>query len=264
MIGAIIGDVCGSKYEFNNIKNTNFNLLEEDCFFTDDTVCTIAVAKALLDCNGNYINLQQKTIDSLKYFVKKYSNINYGKKFLEWVYSDNSQPYMSFGNGAAMRVSPVSFVAQNIDQVKALSYQVTSITHNDPQAIKGAEAVSLCVFMARKGFSKTEIKKFIEETYYNLDFDMEDLRNNYQYDVSCNGSVPQAIYCFLAGKSFEDCIKKAISIGGDSDTIACITASIAQGYYVVPNIIKQLTLQKLPQEFVDIYYQFCDKFNNLW
>lgn len=264
MIGAIIGDICGSKYEFNNIKNTDFNLMDDDCHFTDDTVCTIAVAKALLDCKGDYINLQQKVIDSLRYYGNKYIDAGYSDMFKQWLTSSNPEPYYSIGNGAGMRVSPVSFVAQNIDQVKALSYQVTSVTHNSAQALKGAEAISLCTFMARKGFSKTEIKNFIEQDYYKLDFDMDDLRANYTNDTSCDGSVPQAIFCFLKGKSFEDCIKLAISIGGDSDTIACMTAAIAQGYYTVPNILKQKTLDKLPQEFVDVYNEFCTTFDNLW
>lgn len=261
MLGSIIGDVCGSKYEHNNIKNIDFNLFDKDCFFTDDTVCTIAIAKALLDCNNEFIDLQQKCIENLRYFCNKYNKLPYGEMFKKWLKSDCPQPYFSYGNGAAMRVSPVSYVAQNIEQVKSLSYKVTSITHNDPQGLKGAEAVAICVFLARKGYSKTEIKQYIQDNYYDLSFDMQELRDSYCFDVSCDGSVPQAIYCFLQSKSFENAIKIAISIGGDSDTIACITGSIAQGYYGIPNMTQRQCLDKLPQEFIDVYNEFSNKYN---
>ncbi len=264
MLGAIIGDIAGSKYENNNIKHIDFKLLDKDCHFTDDTVCTLAVAKSLVECNGDYIDLQQKVAQNLKSLCTMYDGVGYGKKFLEWLSLENPEPYESFGNGAAMRVSPVSYVAQNIDQVKALAYKVTSVTHNSKQALKAGECIAVCVFMARKGFSKTEIKKYVQENYYNLDFDIEELRKNYTYDSTCDGSVPQAIFCFLKGKSFEHSIKLAISIGGDSDTIACITGAIAQGYYDVPYLTAMAALKYLPQSLQDIYYNFVETFRRAW
>ena len=264
MIGAIIGDIAGSKYEFCNINHTNFDLLDKDCHFTDDTVCTLAIAKAILDCEGDYINLQQKTILALKEVCNNHLDAGYGERFKKWLKDSEAQPYHSFGNGAGMRISPVCFVAQNIDQLKQLSYQVTSITHNDPSAIKGAEAVSICAFLAHKGFSKTEIKKYIQENYYDLNFDLQKLRDTYTFDVSCDGSIPQAIFCFLESKSFTDAIKLAISIGGDSDTIACITGAIAQGYYSVPKILESQALSFLTPDLLEIYNNFTQKFKKIW
>ena len=260
MIGAIIGDIAGSKYEFNNIKHNNFDLFTQGCRYTDDTVCTLAVAKALLDCKGDYIDLQQRVIDNFRQLCFKHSECGYGRRFLKWLKEGCPQPYESFGNGAAMRISPVSYVATNIDQVKTLSYKVTSITHNSEQGLKAAECVAICIFMANKGFSKTEIKKYVQENYYNLDFDLDQLRQDYTFDVSCNGSVPQAIFCFLKSKSFEDAIKLAISIGGDSDTIACIAGSIAQGYYNVPNFTISRALSYLPDDLKQIYQDFTQTF----
>ena len=261
MIGAIIGDIAGSKYEFNNIKHTNFDLFDQGCKFTDDTVCTLAIAKALLDCKGDYIDLQQRVIDNFRQLCIRHQSCGFGRRFMKWLKEGSLQPYESFGNGAAMRVSPVSYVAENIDQVKALSYKVTSITHNSEQGLKAAECVAICIFMANRGFSKTEIKKYVQENYYNLDFDIETLRQTYTFDVSCENSVPQAIYCFLKGKSFDQTIKLAISIGGDSDTIACIAGSIAQGYYGVPNFTKARAIGYLTDDLKSIYDEFVQKFN---
>ncbi len=260
MIGAIIGDIAGSRFESENIRTKDFDIFDDGCRFTDDSVLTLAVAKAILECEGEYLSLDQKVVDCLREFGTKYPDCDYGRRFGEWLKSDNPQPYGSIGNGSAMRVSPVAYVARDLDELKALVYKVTSVTHNTEEAIKGAEAVASCIFLARKGYSKVEIEKFVETHYYKLDYNMEILNKYYKTYPNCNQTVPQAIFCFLKGDSFEDVIKTAIAIGGDSDTIACIAGSIAAEFYPVLNSIKEKALTYLPDELEDVYRAFVSKF----
>jgi len=260
MIGAIIGDISGSKYEFDNIRSKGFDLLIEGSFFTDDTVMTLAVAKALLECNGNYANLDQVVIKTMQDLGRKYPDSGYGNYFSQWLIDSDPKPYESKGNGGAMRVSPVAYVARDLDEVKALSYKVTSVTHNSEEALLSAEAVASCIFLARKGYSKSEIEKFVETHYYNLDYDYESLNKHYKFTELAKQSVPQAIFCFLQGKSFDDVIKTAISIGGDSDTIACIAGSIAGEFFPILNSEKQEALGFLTEELRDIYLAFEKEF----
>ena len=262
MIGAIIGDITGSKFEFDNIRSKGIDLLTEGSFYTDDTVMTLAVAKALLDCRGEYINLDQQVIKCMQEFGCKYPDKGYGTYFSQWLIDDNPKPYGSKGNGGAMRVSPVAYVARDLDELKALCYKVTSVTHNSEEAIKSAEAVASCIFLARKGYSKSEIEKFIETHYYKLDYDYELLNKHYKFTEFASQSVPQAIFCFLEGKSFEDVIKTAISIGGDSDTIACIAGSIAGEFFPILNRTKEEALNFLPGDFQKIYNEFEATFIN--
>ena len=253
VVGAIIGDICGSKYEFNNIKTKDFALFDEDCCFTDDTVMTLAVYKALKECNGNYENLSQKTIECMKKVGRKYLDCGYGTHFYLWLVDDNSsQPYNSYGNGAAMRVSAVSKFANSINEARELAKKVTEITHNHEEGLKGAEATAVAIYLAKKGKSKREIKKYIEDNYYKLDFKYEDLVSSYNYDVTCQGTVPQAIYCFLISKDFEDCVKTTISIGGDSDTLAAISCAIAGQFYGVADQLKEKAVSFLDQQLKDI------------
>lgn len=232
MIGAIIGDIVGSRFEFNNIKTKNFELFTKDCSFTDDTICTAAIADAI------YRRIDYK--DSLLEWCNKYPNPkgSYGLSFERWFNSDNPQPYNSYGNGSAMRVSQIGFYFSSLDKVLEEAKKSAEITHNHPEGIKGAQAVASAIFKIRTGNSKESLKKYIEKEFgYKLDQTVSYFREHNQFDESCQVTVPQAIICFLEGVGFEDSIRNAVSIGGDSDTIACITGGLAEAYYGVPDDI---------------------------
>ncbi|MDO5440698.1 MAG: ADP-ribosylglycohydrolase family protein, partial [Erysipelotrichaceae bacterium] len=206
---------------------------------------------------------------NFKHFVEEYPNYGYGGSFYNWAMSDSKEPYNSWGNGSAMRVSSVGWIANSIEEVKKLSKAVSEVTHNHPEGIKGAEAIAMCIYMARLGKTKEEIKEYIYDNYYpELDYlDYEELLDTYEFDVSCQGSVPQAIFCFLIGEAFNDVIKTAVSIGGDSDTIACMAGSIAEAYYkdkqdITPTIKKFNENIEFPKEFVDITNSFLKLVKN--
>jgi len=256
MIGAIIGDIVGSIYEFNNIRTKDFLFFSPRCFFTDDSVMTIAISNALIECNGDYSKLQQKTIEHMQDYGAIYPNLSYGCSFSNWLDSENPKPYNSFGNGAAMRVSAVAYFANSLAQVKQLSYLVTSVTHNHEEGIKGAEATAVAIWMAKNNYTKEEIKDYIERNYYSLNFDYEDLRQNYKFNEICQDTVPQAIYCFLISNSFEDAIRTGISIGGDSDTLCAITGAIAEAYYGVGLDMKNQALTYLDDTLKKDYENF--------
>lgn len=245
MIGAIYGDIIGSIYEWNNIKSKEFDFLNPRSFFTDDTVMTIAVGLALTECKGEYGKLSEHAIEYMQMLGKKYPDAGYGGHFGMWLISADPQPYNSYGNGAAMRVSPVAYFADTLDDVKKLSYAVTSVSHNHPEGIKGAEATAVAIFLALQGKTKEEIKNYIVKNYYPLKFTLDEIRPTYTFDVSCQGSVPQALEAFFESNDFEDAIRNAISIGGDSDTIAAITGGVAEAYYGVPDEIKHFAGEKL-------------------
>lgn len=238
MIGAIIGDVVGSRFEFNNIKTKDFSLFVDRCEPTDDSVMTLAVAKALLDCEGQFDFLPEKAVNAMLNIGRCYPHAGYGGHFYRWLWMDHPQPYNSFGNGAAMRVSACAYAADTLETVKRLARDVTEVSHNHPEGIKAAEAVASAVFMARTGSTMEEIRQFIEAHYYSIDFTLDEIRPTYSFDVTCMGSVPQAFEAFFESSSFEDAIRNAISIGGDSDTIAAITGAIAGAYYPIPRSIR--------------------------
>ena len=249
MWGAVIGDIVGSKYEFNNIHTKNFKLFNDlksnETTFTDDTILTMAVIDIILN---NNIDDKSKIISTFKKYGLKYPS-SYGCSFGFWLHSDISDAYNSFGNGAAMRVSPIGMLAKDEDQLKKWCYAVTSVTHNHPEGLKGAEVTAMCIFYAWQGKSKEFIKKYAEK-YYSLDFDYEELRQNYRFNETCQETVPQAIYCFLISKNFEDCLRTCISIGGDSDTLSAIACPIAEAYYKnIDQKIIDLCNKKLPNEF---------------
>lgn len=224
MIGAIAGDIIGSVYEFNNIKTKAFPLFSPLSRFTDDTVLTVAIANAIIS--------GIPYVDSIRAFGKAYPNAGYGKAFKKWLFSDNGKPYNSWGNGSAMRVSPVGFAFNTIDEVLKEAKLSAEITHNHPEGIKGAQATALAIYLARKGAGRDIIKKEIHNWFgYNLERSVDEIRENYTYDISCQGTVPEAIICFLESRSYEDAIRNAISIGGDSDTLACITGGISEAFY---------------------------------
>ena len=255
MLGAIIGDIVGSIYEFNNHRSKEFKLFDKKCFFTDDTVMTCAIAKSILDCKGDYKDLSEKTIKNMQNIGLKYK-CSYGASFMGWLLSKKPSPYYSYGNGSAMRVSAVSWVARSEEEVKRLSEKVTSMTHNHPEGLKGAEATAMCIYLARMGKRKTYIRDYVEKNYYELDFSLDSIRETYMFNETCRETVPQAIEAFLESDSFEDAIRNAISIGGDSDTLAAITGSIAEAYYGIPTDIREKAKTYLDQRLLSIVDDF--------
>ncbi len=255
MIGAIAGDIIGSVYERFQIKTTEFELFSKRSTFTDDTVLTVAVAAAIL-INGDYGNV-------IKNLGRKYPKAGYGGSFIGWLFSDDSSPYNSWGNGSAMRVSPVGFAFDSVEQVLKEAKKSAAVTHNHPEGIKGAQATALAVFLARTGAGKDDIKNEIAERFdYDLKRKLDDIRPGYSFDVSCQGTVPEAIISFLESDDFEDAVRKAVSLGGDSDTLACITGGIAQAYYkdISAEIIAEVQ-NRLPGEFLPIINEFNNKFD---
>ncbi len=265
MLGAIIGDIAGSRFEWNNIKTKRFELLSAElgCSATDDSVMTLAVAQAILDCAGEYSQLEETTVKNMQQFGQKYPNAGYGGLFYKWIFAENPQPYYSFGNGAAMRVSPCGFAAKTLEEAILLPKAVTKVTHNHPEGMKAAEAVSVAIFLARRSKSISEIKQYIEEHYYKIDFTLDEIRPIYKFDVTCQGSVPQAFEAFFESTGFEDAIRNAISIGGDSDTIAAITGGMAGAYYGIPSAIREKALRFLPYDLEDIVHSFENKYERI-
>ena len=260
MLGAIIGDLVGSRLEFNNFKLKDFNFFDEDCFYTDDTVMTLAIAKALLSASDDFSNLEKLSIKYMQKYGRKYAIWEYGIMFSEWLAIENPQPYNSYGNGAAMRISPVGWVATSLGEVKRLSYLVTKVSHNHPEGIKGAEAVASAIYLARTGTSKEEIKQYIIRNYYQINFTLDEIRPTYSFDQTCPGSVPEAFQAFFESSSFEDALRNAISLGGDSDTIGAITGSITEAYYGVTTEYEEKTLTYLDDELQKIYQAFKVKY----
>lgn len=254
IIGAVSGDVVGSVYEWNNIKTTDFTLFTDKSDFTDDSVLTIAVMDCILN-KGNYTDYLQK-------YGKKYPGRGYGGFFQDWIDDEKAKPYNSFGNGSAMRVSPIGWAFKTIDEVLENARKSAEVTHNHPEGIKGAQAVAAAVFMAKSGKKKNEIKKFIQSQFgYDLGFTLDKLRPEYKFDESCQGSIPIAIAAFLESKDFESAIRLAISMGGDSDTIASIAGAIAEAFYKeIPQNIVENTLKVLPAEIIETLDAFGRKF----
>lgn len=256
MLGAIIGDIVGSRFEWNNNKSKQFDLLTYKCSVTDDSIMTLAIAKALLESKSNYSDLSENAVKYMQNIGQHYPNCGYGGHFREWIYSDNPKPYNSYGNGAAMRVSACGFVANTLEEVKQLSKAVTEVTHNHPEGIKGAEATAVAIFLARSGKNLLEIRDYITKNYYPLNFSLDEIRDNYEFNESCQGTVPQALEAFFESKNFEDAIRNAISIGGDSDTLAAITGGIAGAYYGIPTDIRKHALTFLDERLLKILVEF--------
>ena len=253
LLGAVVGDIVGSRFEFNNHRSKKFDFFTNDCFVTDDSIMTLAVAKAVLECKGDYAPLGELTIKYMREIGREYPHCGYGGKFYHWMFSDDPKPYNSFGNGAAMRVSAAGFIAGTEQEAKDLSKTITEVTHNHPEGIKGAEAVAVAIFMARNGESIKTIRRRIERDYYALDFTIDEIRPTYKFNETCQNTVPQAIEAFLESKSFEDAIRTAVSVGGDSDTLAAITGSIAEAYYTIPADIGEKALCFLDDRLRAIY-----------
>jgi len=262
MLGAIIGDIVGSRFEFRNNKSKEFELFNNKCTFTDDTVMTLAIAKAILHSKSDYSDLSSLSIKYMQEVGRNYPSCGYGGSFGLWVFSNNPKPYNSFGNGAAMRVSPVGFVAKSLDQAISLSKKVTEVTHNHPEGIKGAEATAVAIYLARNGYNINDIKNYIDKHYYKMNFTLDEIRDTYKFNETCQDTVPQAIMAFLESTSFEDAIRNAISIGGDSDTIAAITGGIAEAYYGVPIEIRENALKYLDENLKSILLEFENNFSD--
>ncbi len=254
MLGACIGDIVGSVYERKSIKTIEFELFVEDSDFTDDTVLTIATADCILQ-NGNYT-------DFYKNYGKKYPFAGYGGTFQNWIFAENPQPYNSWGNGSAMRVSPVAYIFDNIDDVLAEANKSAKVTHNHPEGIKGAQAIAAAVFLANNGTDKKGIKDYIEKKFgYDLNRRIDNIRKDYKFDVSCQGSVPESIIAFLESTDFESAIRLAISLGGDADTLAAMAGSIAEAFYKeIPPLLLNESKSRLPEEFLKVIDDFFDKY----
>ncbi|MDP2695797.1 MAG: ADP-ribosylglycohydrolase family protein [bacterium] len=252
MLGAIAGDIIGSSYEWSPIKTKNFELFSKDSDFTDDTVLTIATADALL--NGkSYLEVYKKYPD-------EFYNRGYGDNFAKWASSEQAEPYNSFGNGSAMRVSPIGWFFDDVDKVLEEAKKSAEATHNHPEGVKGAQAVALAILLARKDIDKVAIKKEIQKRFqYDLNRTLEEIRPIYKFDVTCQGSVPEALIAFLESIDYEDSVRNAVSLGGDSDTQACIAGSVAEAYYgTIPDFIVYEALKRLDTKLSQILRKFVE------
>lgn len=280
MLGSIIGDIAGSIYEVKEIEaiknnsdkkrsyeerikilDKNVPLFTSECSYTDDSILTTAIADAIINDKNYETCLRKYGLKELDLGLDKYGRSRFGSGFVNWL-KDNNQGN-SYGNGSAMRIAPIGYLSNSIEELKENVIKATIPSHNHEEAIIGAEAVATTIYMARNGFNKEEIKKYIEDNYYKLDFNLEDLQKNYKFSSKCSNSVPQAIFCFLVSDSFEDSIRKAISIGGDSDTISCIVGGISEAYYGINENIKQEANKYIPEYIKDILNQFYLKYEFL-
>jgi ADP-ribosylglycohydrolase len=260
MLGAIAGDIIGSVFEHNPVKSTHwFPLFMFGRRFTDDTVLTVAVADCLLsgkDYEGRF-----------EHYYYQYPNAGYGAGFHDWARAHKHEPYNSWGNGSAMRVSPVGWAFDNLKDVLAEAKRSADVTHNHPEGVKGAQAVAAAIFLARTGTTKEEIRKYITETFgYNLGRTLDEIRPKYSFDVSCQGSVPEALISFFESTDFESAVRNAISLGGDADTMACIAGAVAEAFYKgVPSEIADKTFEILDPQLADVVRAFRAKFvTNNW
>ena len=260
MLGAIIGDVVGSVYEWHNKKSKDFEFFKYKCSPTDDSIMTLAVASAIMDSENYRESLPKNAVKRMQELGRLYPFAGYGGHFSMWLESNNPKPYNSWGNGSAMRVSPCGFAAKSMEEVKKLSYDVTAVTHNHPEGIKGAEATAAAIYLAKSGSSIQKIKDYIKKNYYDIDFTLDEIRPSYSFDVSCQGTVPQALEAFFESNSFEDAIRNAISLGGDSDTLAAITGGVAQAYYGIPDDIRNQALRFLDDRQKAILFEFEEKY----
>lgn len=260
MLGAIIGDTVGSRYEWHNHKSKDFEFLTYKCNLTDDSIMTLAVAKAVLKAKNDWSDLSDLTVRYMRQLGNLYPDAGYGGGFREWLRANDPKPYGSYGNGAAMRVSPVGFAAKSLEEAKAMSRAVTKVTHNHPEGIKGAEATTVAIFMALQGSSLLEIRDFIDKNYYPMNFTLDGIRDSYKFNETCQDTVPQAMMAFFESTGFEDAIRNAISIGGDSDTLAAITGGIAEAYYGIPAEIRKHELTFLDERELAILVEFENKY----
>lgn len=276
MLGAIVGDIAGSRFEFANCPTDGtlaefgmptqpgFELLAQDCFITDDTILTLAVCQALLDSDGDRKRLAAASVQRLCEFARKWPDAGYGERFQAWVnQSQRHRPYNSKGNGSAMRVSGCAYAAETLEEVLLIAESVTGVTHNHPEGLKGAAAVAAATFLARKGCDKKEIRRFVNEHFYCLDFTLDEIRPYYWKQkglATCGKSVPQALQAFFESDSFEEAIRLAVGLGGDTDTLAAMAAAPAAAYYGVPSSIQHRALSYLPVDLQRVLTRFEARF----
>lgn len=260
MLGAIIGDIVGSRFEWNNHRDKDFEFLTYKCFPTDDSIMSLAIAQAILVSKPNHSDLSKNAIECMQSVGRNYPDCGYGGSFYNWMFSDNPKPYNSYGNGAAMRVSPAGFAATSLEEAKELSRLVTEVTHNHPEGIKGAEATAVAIYLAKSGSSILEIRDYINDNYYPMNFTLDDIRDTYKFNETCQDTVPQALQAFFESTDFEDAIRNAISIGGDSDTLAAICGGVAEAYYGIPTDIRKHALTFLDQKLMQLLILFENKY----
>ncbi len=268
MLGAIIGDICGSVYEFRNCKDYNkIELFAESCRFTDDSVMTVAVGQTLMDMCGaendgrTLADWKELLVKNMKYYGRLYPHAGYGGTFSGWLRMQNPEPYNSWGNGSAMRASAAGWLAKSLPEALELAEFTASVTHNHPEGIKGAQAIAGAVYLAKNGADKEQIRAFAESLGYVFDFTCDSLRPGYEFDVSCQGSVPQALEVFFESRNFENCIRLAISLGGDSDTIADMAGAVGEAFYGIPAWMKEKAYEVLPDSLVTQVRRF-EKYQN--
>lgn len=255
ILGGICGDIIGSIYEFKEMKNEDFPLFLDYNFFTDDSAMTVATMDCLLEGEQDYYYYYKK-------YFRLYPDKGYGGWFRSWARARLSEPYNSFGNGSAMRVGPVGWAFDTLEETLNEAQKSAGVTHNHPEGIKGAQAIASAVFLGRQGHTKQQIKQYIESTFgYNLDRTCAEIRPSYRFDETCQGSVPEAIIAFIESTSYESAVRLAVSLGGDSDTLACMTGSIAEAFYGnIPAEITNQVLQLLPEQMMDVIEKFSNKY----
>ena len=258
MYGAILGDIIGSPYEFDmGDKSKEFPLFSSRSTFTDDTVMTIAVADAFMRPAESDEDVRRNLISAMQHYGRLFPYAGYGGMFRHWLRSNNPQPYGSYGNGSAMRVSSAAWLFDDLDTVRHMARLSAEVSHNHPEGLKGAEATASAIFLARTGSTKTEIKAYIEENFgYDLSRTCDEIRPGYHHVETCQETVPEAITAFLEGESFEDVIRTAVSLGGDCDTLTCIAGAIAEGFYGVPEDLKQECRNRLPAPLLEVLQRF--------
>lgn len=271
MTGAILGDIAGSRFEFNNRKSKEFELFTHRCTFTDDSVMTVAVAEAFIrynslteaerrtDLEKGYAELKRILVDSMHRIGRRYPDCGYGGHFYYWIMENRTEPYKSYGNGSAMRVSPVIWYANSLEEAETLAKVTAEVTHNHAEGIKGAQAVAGAGYLARTGASIVEIRKYVSK-YYTIDFTLDEIRDGYSFYETCQDSVPQALEAFLESTGFENAVRNAISIGGDSDTIAAMTGAIAEAYYGIDAGLKETAESFLTYDLLSVYEKFNEMF----
>ena len=251
MLGAIFGDIVGSRFEWNNLKSKEFVLLTTSCMPTDDSVMTCAVAECLLDGSD--------PVEAMQCWGRDYPGYGYGGNFEAWLYQDNPVPYNSWGNGAGMRTSAVGWLFDSLEETLAEAERISSVTHNHPEGIRGAQAISAAIYLARTGSTKEQIANYLRRYFYDLDFTLDEIRPTYGFDVSCQGSVPQALVAFLESSDFEDAVRNAVSIGGDSDTIAAMTGAVAEAYYGIPDELIDQILPFIDDRMLEVVCRFGEE-----
>ena len=263
MYGAVIGDIAGSRHEFAPIKKKDFRLFHRKCRVTDDSVMTIAAAEVLLKDFGTWDDERfvKEFTESYRAWGNKYPRAGYGGRFRQWLGEDSPEAYGSYGNGSAMRVSAAGWAADSLEETRRLARLTALPTHDHPEGIKGAEAAAAAIFMARKGSGKDDIREYVEEEFgYDLCRSLDEIRPGYSFDVTCQGSVPEAIIAFLEGRDYEDTVRNAVSLGGDSDTQAAIAGAIAEAYFGIPGQIIYEAKEFIPEDMQEVIDAFRDKF----